>query len=346
MNKGKEPQKSALEKNKVSSKKNMQLKYKRRRMLAVIVIIVVGIVGIIFLVHSFSGFKGMVESKGKKINNYMIAGNNDTANGNYNGAITNYQEALNVDSSNENATDMIKILQGYMKAQSFYQTGDVQDAEVALSNIPSSYTRYPISKKIDELQSEIKKGNPNAQKKNDAKATTDILNLSNLYNAGKYQEALDLISKMESDNLSSTQQAYVSEVTIGIDQKLNIKDAKNNKFYQKGKYLLELNNLNIAVNNMELGATTYEQKLTRAKDKYNKWNDELNKILQTLQGKLSSSDWNTLQSNENTWKTNMENQAKQSESQYTDSLVKQTANYQSQRDQTKDRCYYLVNTYM
>ncbi|MGL4849828.1 MAG: lysozyme inhibitor LprI family protein [Clostridium sp.] len=340
MSKGKNPQKLAVDRKIAKDKKRM---YKRRRMVASVLIIILIGIGIGMIVPNI---KGTGESKGKKINNYMIEGNNDTANGDYNAAITNYQNALNLDSSNENATDLIKILQGYMKANSFYEAGDSGDASVELSNIPSSYTRYPIGKKIDELKEAIKKGNPNTDKQSDAKTTTDILNLSNLYGAGKYKEALALITSMEGDNLSPTQQAYVSEVAIGIDQKLNIKDAKNNKFYQKGKYLLELSNLDIAVNNMELGASTYEQKLTRAKDKYNKWNDELNKILNGLQVKMSSEDWTKLQNDENTWKTGMEAKAKESENDYTDSLVKQTANYQTQRELTKERCYYLVNTYV
>ncbi|MGL4873546.1 MAG: hypothetical protein ACRC30_02725 [Clostridium sp.] len=334
------PQK--LESDRKIAKRKKQM-YKRRRLLATVLIIVaIGIAGF-SLVH---GFKGIGESKGKKINNYMIEGNNDIANGSYDAAITNYQNALNLDSSNENATDLIKILKAYMKATSFYETGDTQDAKVVLSNIPSSYNRYPIGEKINNLKNKLKGNNPNEQKKGEAKTTTDILNLSNLYNEGKYTEALNLISQMENEVLSPTQQAYVAEIAIGIDQKLNIKSAKNNKFYKKGKYLLELSNLNIYVNNMELGANTYQEKLTRAKNKYEKWNDELNKILSEIQEKISSKDWAKLQGDETTWKIGMENSAKESESQYTNSLVKQTANYQTQRDLTKQRCYYLVNTYM
>ncbi len=326
--------------NKPTSNKKLQNKYKRRRTFLVLIIAIIFIIVMVIInTHKANAANSL---------NYMNQGNNYVINNEYKKAIDSYQKALNLDSNNTKAKDLIGILQGYMKAKSCYDNGDINAANQALSSINPNYTRYPVGMQINGLKAQISAAmqNGGTSPGTSSEAKDDILTLNNLYSSGQYQKALDLIQKLNKENLNATQQVYVSEINNNIEQKLGTSSSSNNQFSTRGKYLNELDKINVQVNNMDLSAQTYEQKLQRAKNKYTVWNDELNKILQNIESNISGDKLTQLQTSQQAWVQQKNAQAVQSEAQYNNQLVKETANYQTQRSLTKDRCYYLVNTYM
>lgn len=321
------------------NKKNNILKYKRRRRLLVLIVVIV-FIGVITI------YKLKTPSV-NKINKYMTQGNNYVLNDQYQNALNSYEEVAKLDKTNQQATDLVQILQCYLKAKSEYQGGNASAALQTLDGINPDYMRYPIGVKVNQLKSQLDSNGGNQSGQSGAEQTKqDLMTLNSLYSSGQYQKALEVIKRLDSEDLNSTQQAYVSEIASSVEQSLGKSGQGQTQFSQKGKYLNGLNGLTNTVNNMNPNAQNYEQKLQKAKNQYNAWNDELNKIYAQLQNSLNSTQLSKLQSGQADWIKQKNQQAIASEAQYNEQIVKETANYQTQRDLTKQRCYYLVNTYM
>ncbi|MGL5414889.1 MAG: lysozyme inhibitor LprI family protein [Clostridium sp.] len=321
------------------NKKNNILKYKRRRRLLVLIVVIV-FVGVITI------YKLKTPSI-NRINKYMTQGNNYILNNQYQNAINSYEEVTKLDKTNQQANDLVQILQCYIKAQSEYKEGNASAALQTLDGINPDYMRYPIGIKVNQLKSQLDSNGGTQGAQSGAEQTKqDLMTLNSLYSSGQYQKALEVIKRLDSEDLNSTQQAYVSEIASSVEQSLGSSGQGQTQFSQKGKYLNGLNGLTNTVNNMDPNAQSYEQKLQKAKDQYNAWNDELNKIYTQLQNTLNSTQLSKLQSGQADWVKQKNQQATASEAQYSEQIVKETANYQTQRDLAKQRCYYLVNTYM
>lgn len=323
--------------NSSKNKKNTAMKFKRRRRFLALIIVIV-FIGVITI------YKLKTPSV-NKINKYMTQGNNYILNNQYQNAMNSYEEVLKLDKTNQNAQNLVSILQCYLKAESDYKNGNATEALQDLNGINPNYTRYPIGVKVNQLKSEIDSNGNSSQSKASNQAKQDLMELNTLYSSGQYQKALDVINRLNGEQLNSTQQAYVSEIASSVEKSLGESATGKTKFSKKGNALNDLDQLTKNINCMDLNAKTYEQKLQRAKDQYSAWNNEMNKIYGQLQNTLTAQQVSSMESNQQAWVQQKTQQATQSESGYNQQIVKETANYQTQSTLTRERCYYLVNTY-
>ena len=111
------------------------------------------------------------------------------------------------------------------------------------------------------------------------------------------------------------------------------------------KYLNRLNDIQNQIDSMEPGDTTAEMN-ENADAAYKAWDGALNDIYQYLKANLPSDEFKPLEKEEIQWIKQKEENAKQAADKYRGGTAATSVYLGSLGDDTKNRCYELVNEYM
>lgn len=76
---------------------------------------------------------------------------------NYDKACLSFELAIQEDSKNKEAKELLEITKGYVEAASRFSAGDLEEAKNIYTSIPKEYEKYIIRASINELGDNIKK---------------------------------------------------------------------------------------------------------------------------------------------------------------------------------------------
>jgi uncharacterized protein YecT (DUF1311 family) len=171
-----------------------------------------------------------------------------------------------------------------------------------------------------------------------------IVQLSNLIDEKKYDNAKVLIEELKSKRLDDAKKADVDKLKERIDLEL----AKIGKDKKKQEYRTKLDNIEIGLKDLTekgFSGTTLDMRMAQD-ESYRRWDDALNEIYNVLKIQLSSSDMKKLQSEETQWISNRDAKAKEASLEMKGGTMEPVLYVGSVTDTTKKRCYELVEKYI
>lgn len=121
----------------------------------------------------------------------------------YASAETSFKKILDKDSEQNSIKILYTIVSEYNKAKSCCDSGEYETAETHLDKIPNSYTNYSIGSDIDDLKEQMK------SVKN---IDLSISKATSLLEAGNYQDANDILVKIDMGYLSAEQTEVVKSL--------------------------------------------------------------------------------------------------------------------------------------
>lgn len=247
------------------------------------------------------------------------------------------------------------MLDKYIEAEKNVKDYDFKKAEEEIKELPSSYTNYSSFKSdVDKLKEKIEEG-----LKANTSTANDINKLRTLIYNKKYDEAKKLVDKLNNEKLTEEQKntfkdlntRLIAEIKISSQSNQANNDSNSNKSQSnstalsKEKYLNKLNNIQSEIDEMNSGMTTAEMHKFED-DVYKKWDTALNEIYNYLKENLPKDQFNKLQKEEVQWIKSKEANAKKFANQYKGGTIEPVMYLSALGNETKKRCYELVNNYM
>lgn len=321
--------------------------------IAVIVIIAIGV--------GFFVYKNNTQNKGIQKANELIKERE------YDKALASFELVLDDHSNNQDAIKGKEMLEDYINADKKFNDGDLEEANKLLSNMPSEYSNYKeLKEDVDSLKDKINKAIDDNKE-----IDKSIDNIRDLINKNEYNKAKKAIDSLQNKNLDENQKKTLEDLKGRVDSELEKSDENssssnkensnnlnsnnsntNNSSTSKSdmalariKYLNRLNDIQNQIDSMEPGDTTAEMN-ENADAAYKAWDGALNDIYQYLKANLPSDEFKPLEKEEIQWIKQKEENAKQAADKYRGGTAATSVYLGSLGDDTKNRCYELVNEYM
>lgn len=321
--------------------------------IAVIVIIAIGV--------GFFVYKNNTQNKGIQKANELIKERE------YDKALASFELVLDDHSNNQDAIKGKEMLEDYINADKKFNDGDLEEANKLLSNMPSEYSNYKeLKEDVDSLKDKINKAIDDNKE-----IDKSIDNIRDLINRNEYNKAKKAIDSLQNKNLDENQKKTLEDLKGRVDSELEKSDENssssnkensnnlnsnnsntNNSSTSKSdmalariKYLNRLNDIQNQIDSMEPGDTTAEMN-ENADAAYKAWDGALNDIYQYLKANLPSDEFKPLEKEEIQWIKQKEENAKQAADKYRGGTAATSVYLGSLGDDTKNRCYELVNEYM
>ncbi|MDY6013051.1 lysozyme inhibitor LprI family protein [Clostridium sp.] len=326
--------------------------------IAVIVIIAIGV--------GFFVYKNNTQNKGIQKANELIKERE------YDKALASFELVLDDHSNNQDAIKGKEMLEDYINANKKFNDGDLEESKKLLSNMPSEYSNYKeLKEDVDSLKDKINKAIDDNKE-----IDKSIDNIRDLINKDEYTKAKKAIESLQNKNLDENQKKTLEDLKGRVDSELEKSDENssssnkensnnlnsnnsntnnsntNNSSTSKSdmalariKYLNRLNDIQNQIDSMEPGDTTAEMN-ENADAAYKAWDGALNDIYQYLKANLPSDEFKPLEKEEIQWIKQKEENAKQAADKYRGGTAATSVYLGSLGDDTKNRCYELVNEYM
>lgn len=321
--------------------------------IAAIVVIGVGV--------GFFVYKNNSQNKGIEKANELIKERE------YDKALASFEFVLDDHSNNQDAIKGKEMLEDYIDANKKFNDGDLEESKKLLSNMPSEYSNYKeLKEDVDSLKDKI-----NKSMDDNKEIDKSIDNIRDLINKNEYNKAKKAIDSLQNKNLDENQKKTLEDLKGRVDSELEKSDENssssnkensnnlnsnnsntNNSSTSKSdmalariKYLNRLNDIQNQIDSMEPGDTTAEMN-ENADAAYKAWDGALNDIYQYLKANLPSDEFKPLEKEEIQWIKQKEENAKQAADKYRGGTAATSVYLGSLGDDTKNRCYELVNEYM
>lgn len=282
--------------------------------------------------------------------------NTEIASKNYDKALASIELALDEDKGNTEAKKLYSILKSYKKAQSALKDNNIDEAKKALDGIDAKYSNYAIKDDVDLLKNQVKE-----KSKGIEVANNNITKLEGLIREKKYDESKTLIEEINKSSLNEEQNSKIKELNFKIESEKKTSIAKTandtapTKSVEESKktiYLSKMNSLETNLHNqlahLENGATV--DRHNSANIQYTAWDGMLNEVWDILKQQLPESEMSVLTKKQVAWISYKENAGKSAAAEFgtgesagTEAPVAEDT---SLAENTKARCYELVNNYM
>lgn len=316
--------------------------------IAAIVVIGVGV--------GFFVYKNNSQNKGIEKANELIKERE------YDKALASFELVLDDHSNNQDAIKGKEMLEDYIDANKKFNDGDLEESKKLLSNMPSEYSNYKeLKEDVDSLKDKI-----NKSMDDNKEIDKSIDNIRDLINKDEYTKAKKAIESLQNKNLDENQKKTLEDLKGRVDSELEKSDenssssnkensntsntntsstSKSDMALARIKYLNRLNDIQNQIDSMEPGDTTAEMN-ENADAAYKAWDGALNDIYQYLKANLPSDEFKPLEKEEIQWIKQKEENAKQAADKYRGGTAATSVYLGSLGDDTKNRCYELVNEYM
>lgn len=311
-----------------------------------ITIIVIVVLVILIGGAGFFIYKSTTQNKGIEKANELIKERE------YSKALASFELVLDDDSNNQEALKGKEILEDYIDAEKDFNEGNLKEANKALENMPNSYSNYKeLKEDVDSLKGKVNNG-----LKENEDIDKEISNIRDLINKNEYSQAKKAMDLLQNKKLNEDQKKTFNDLKGRIDSEL--KKSNNNSSTNKSntsgksdmaldriKYLNKLKDIQNQIDSMAPGDTTVEinQNTDAA---YKAWDGALNDIYGYLKDNLPNDKFKVLEKDEVRWIKEKEKNAKEAADKYKGGTAATSVYLGSLADQTKDRCYELVNEYM
>ncbi|MGG7144458.1 lysozyme inhibitor LprI family protein [Clostridium nigeriense] len=153
----------------------------------------------------------------------------------------------------------------------------------------------------------------------------------------------------EKENKSSSAQKIETTIDDQNEDSIENKDNITNEYSTKQIYLDKLNQLeeNLNTSLKEKYASPKTQDMIDAANKeYIEWDNMLNEVYEKLELQLSKEDMDKLRIEELAWIENRDKKSKDAYEQFNGGTIAPLSRIRSLSNNTKSRCYELVNEYM
>ncbi|WP_081705817.1 lysozyme inhibitor LprI family protein [Clostridium sp. Ade.TY] len=318
---------------------------KRQLIITIIIAIIILIVG----GTTFFIYQGESKNKGIEKAKQLIEQRQ------YDKALASFELVLDEDSGNIEAIEGKDMLDKYIEAEKNVKDCDFKKAEEEIKELPSSYTNYSFFKSdVDKLKEKIEEG-----LKANTSTVNDINKLRTLIDNKKYDEAKKLVNKLNNEKLTEEQKNTVKDLNARLSAEIKIssqsneanndsnsnKSQSNSTALSKEKYLGELNNIQRKADNVYVGDTDPEMREAIGYI-YTLWDNELNRIYQDLKNNLPKDQFKKLEKEEVQWIKEKKRIAQKEADQYKGGTLAPLTYTSTEAEETKKRCYELVNNYM
>lgn len=318
---------------------------KRQLIITIIIAIIILIVG----GTTFFIYQGESKNKGIEKAKQLIEQRQ------YDKALASFELVLDEDSGNIEAREGKDMLDKYIEAEKNVKDCDFKKAEEEIKELPSSYTNYSSFKSdVDKLKEKIEEG-----LKANTSTANDINKLRTLIDNKKYDEAKKLVNKLNNEKLTEEQKNTVKDLNARLSAEIKIssqsneanndsnsnKSQSNSTALSKEKYLGELNNIQRKADNVYVGDTDPEMREAIGYI-YTLWDNELNRIYQDLKNNLPKDQFKKLEKEEVQWIKEKKRIAQKEADQYKGGTLAPLTYTSTEAEETKNRCYELVNNYM
>lgn len=316
-----------------------------------IIIAAIVVIGVGFFVY-----KNNSQNKGIEKANELIKERE------YDKALASFELVLDDHSNNQDAIKGKEMLEDYIDANKKFNDGDLEESKKLLSNMPSEYSNYKeLKEDVDSLKDKI-----NKSMDDNKEIDKSIDNIRDLINKNEYNKAKKAIDSLQNKNLDENQKKTLEDLKGRVDSELGKSDenssssnkensntsntntsstSKSDMALARIKYLNRLNDIQNQIDSMEPGDTTAEMN-ENADAAYKAWDGALNDIYQYLKANLPSDEFKPLEKEEIQWIKQKEENAKQAADKYRGGTAATSVYLGSLGDDTKNRCYELVNEYM
>ncbi|GAA0858197.1 MULTISPECIES: lysozyme inhibitor LprI family protein [Clostridium] len=299
-------------------------------LIVIIIIIAACIIG--FYVYRNSAINKQIEKADSLVNDSE-----------YDKALAQYELILDNDSDNKKAKEAKEMLEEYLHAKKLYDEGKLDEAKESIEKINKSYESYNNFKdNIEGLREKINEG-----LKTNKDIDSSISKARDLIENKKYEEAKKVLDKINSSDLKENQKQTIDDLKGRVDSEIKNKEQskKESLATERIKFLNELNDIQKDINEMPAGDTTAEMH-EFADNEYKLWDNALNKIYRYLKNNLPQDKFKALEQDEVRWIKEKEAKAKDAADKFKGGTAEPVVYLGALADETKDRCYKLVNEYM
>ena len=195
---------------------------------------------------------------------------------------------------------------------------------------------------IEGLREEINEG-----LKTNKDIDSSISKARDLIENKKYEEAKKVLDKINSSDLKENQKQTITDLKGRVDSEIKNKEESKKKSLatERLRYLNKLNDIQKSINDMPPGDTTAEMN-EFADREYKLWDNALNEIYGYLKNNLPQDKFKALEQDEVRWIKEKEVKAKDAADKFKGGTAAPSVYLGTLADETKDRCYKLVNDYM
>lgn len=144
---------------------------------------------------------GYAKNKESNISKELYAGIEALNTEDYNKSKKDMENVLKLDSNNEEAKNVIDIINCYETSKKYFDEGNLKSAEEEINKIPNEYSKYNIKVKVDKLKEDIK-----VKKDNINKINEQLNSISSLIDKKEFKKASEEIGKVEIKNGTKDQQ--------------------------------------------------------------------------------------------------------------------------------------------
>lgn len=298
----------------------------------IVIVIIIAACGIGFYVYKNSAINKQLEKADSLVNDSE-----------YDKALAQYELILDNDSDNKKAKEAKEMLEEYLDAKKLYDKGKLDEAKEAVEKINKSYENYNNFKdNIEGLREKINEG-----LKTNKDVDSNISKARELIEDKKYEEAKKVLDKINSSNLKENQKQTIDDLKGRVDSEIKNKaeSKKESLATDRMRFLNELNDIQKDINDMPPGESTLEMR-EFADNEYKLWDNALNKIYRYLKDNLPQDKFKALEKDEVRWIKEKEAKAKEAANEFKGGTAEPVIYTSSLANETKDRCYKLVNDYM
>lgn len=258
---------------------------------------------------------------------------------------SNYKEALKFlelsekgKTKNQDVPKLIKAIKEYQKSDKLYKNKDYEGAFSLVNKIDKIYEKYPS----------FKKDVNNLKKESYSLIADDKLKKAKIsYESENYEDANKILSELDIELLSKSQKAtkdkldkYIKESS---EESNNIQTETSNveTSSQKQIYLNKMQDIESKNTEIIKNTGNSESEILYSTNKIFHYRDDmLNEIWGVLKNTLPKNEMSTLTNTQLQWIKNRDSEAS------TMGSVDSIAYTSSLSEQTKTRCYELINGYM
>ena len=298
----------------------------------IVIIIIIAACGIGFYVYKNSAINKQLEKADSLVNESE-----------YDKALAQYELILDNDSDNKKAKEAKEMLEEYLDAKKLYDEGKLDEAKESIEKINKSYESYNNFKdNIEGLREKINEG-----LKTNKDIDSSISKARDLIENKKYEEAKKVLDKINSSDLKENQKQTIYDLKGRVDSEIKNKteSKKESLATDRMRFLNELNDIQKDINDMPPGDTTAEMN-EFADREYKLWDNALNEIYGYLKNNLPQDKFKALEQDEVRWIKEKEAKAKDAADKFKGGTAAPSVYLGTLADETKDRCYKLVNDYM
>lgn len=173
-----------------------------------------------------TGILGCTNSNIKK---ELEKGITSIENGQYDEAKADFENVLKEDSSNQEATKLLNIINNYYNSKKEFEADNIKEAEKYINEIPSEYSNYKIKDDINNLKKKI-----NDRKKEIESINNELNNVDKLIKDKKYEDAKKVIDKIDNNGTKHQKEKLEGYKKI-INEKLKELEEKKKREEEKAK---------------------------------------------------------------------------------------------------------------